>query len=90
MAWTRLGVPPEWASFLIQLDVDGTTTVQLPVSQLAHDKAGQAGLSRLHTLGATDILFPAERGVLDGTQYMTYSYEPLPSNVATSRTQQHK
>ena len=27
---------------------------------------------------------------LDGTRYMTYSYEPLPSNAATSRTQQHK
>ena len=27
---------------------------------------------------------------LDGTQYMTYFYELLPSNVAKSRTQQHK
>ena len=34
MAWTRLGVPPEWASFLIQLDFDGTTTVCLPISQM--------------------------------------------------------
>ena len=63
MAWTRLGVPPEWASFLIQLDIDGITSVRLPVSQYAHDKAGQAGLSRLQALGATDVLLPAERGV---------------------------
>ena len=54
MAWTRLGVPPEWASFLIQLDIEDTTSVRLPVSQFAYDKAGQAGLSRLHDLGATD------------------------------------
>ena len=66
MAWTRLGVPPEWASFLIQLDIDGTTSVRLPVSQFAHDKNGQSGLSRLHALGATDVLFPAERGVPQG------------------------
>ena len=25
MAWTQSGVPPEWASILIQLDIDGTT-----------------------------------------------------------------
>ena len=31
MAWIRLGVPPEWASVLIQLDIDGTTSVRLPV-----------------------------------------------------------
>ena len=66
MAWTRLGVPPECASLLIQLDIDGTTSVRLPVSQYAHDKAGQAGLSRLQALGATDVLFPAERGVPQG------------------------
>ena len=66
MAWTQLGVPPEWASFLIQLDIYGTTSVRLPVSKFAHDKAGQARLSRLQTLGATDILFPAERGVPQG------------------------
>ena len=86
------------ASFLIQLDIDGTTTVRLPVSQFAHDRAGQAGLSRLHTLGATNILFPAERGVPQGDVASPFGwnavydilYEPLPSNVATSRTQQHK
>ena len=66
MAWTRLGVPPEWAPFLIQLDIDGTTTVRLPVSQFAHDKAGHPGLSCLQALGATDILFSAERGVPQG------------------------
>ena len=66
MAWTRLGVPPEWAAFLIQLDIDGTTSVRLPVSQFAHVKARHAGLSRLQTLGATDILFPAKRGVPQG------------------------
>ena len=66
MAWTRLGVPPEWASFLIQLDIDGTTSVRLPVSQFAHDKNGQTGLLRLQALGATDVLFPAERGVPQG------------------------
>jgi Reverse transcriptase (RNA-dependent DNA polymerase) len=60
------GGPPEWASFLIQLDIEGTTSVRLPVSQFAHDKAGQAGLSRLQALGATDVLFPAERGVSQG------------------------
>ena len=32
MAWTRLGVPKEWAQFLIQLDLDGTTTVRLSIS----------------------------------------------------------
>ena len=63
MAWTRLGVPPKWVSFLIQLDIEGLTSVRLPVSQFAHDKAGQAGQSRHHALGATDILFPSERGV---------------------------
>ena len=77
--------PPEWASFLIQLDIDGITTVRLPVSQFAHDKAGQPGLSRLQALGATDILFPAERGVPQGdvaspfgwgTLYTTYYTEP--------------
>ena len=61
-----LGRPPRMASFLIQLDIDGLTSVRLPVSQFAHDKTGQAGLSRLRTLGATDILFPAERGVPQG------------------------
>ena len=66
MAWNRMGVPPEWASYLIQLDTEVTTTVRLPVSQCAHDKAGQAGLSRLHKLGATDVIFPAERGVPQG------------------------
>ena len=50
MAWTRLGVPPEWASFLIQLDIDGTTTVRLPISQHAHDRTGLAGLHRLQAL----------------------------------------
>ena len=66
MAWTHLGVPQEWAAFVIKLDIDGTTSVRLPVSQSAHDKAGPAGLSRLQALGATDILFPAERGVPQG------------------------
>ena len=61
MAWTRLGVPPEWAPFLIQLDIDGTTTVRLPISQHAYDRAGLAGLRRLQALGAADILFPAAR-----------------------------
>ena len=66
MAWTRLGVPPEWASFLIQLDIDGTTTVRLPISQYAYDRTGTAGLHRLQALGAADILFPATRGVPQG------------------------
>ena len=66
MAWTRLGVPPEWASFLIQLDIDGTTTVRLPISQHAYDHKELAGLHRLQALGATDILFPAARGVPQG------------------------
>ena len=66
MAWTRLGVPPEWASFMIQLDIDGTTTVRLPISQHAYDRTGLAGLHRLHALGAADILFPAARGVPQG------------------------
>ena len=66
MAWTRLGVPPEWASFLIQLDLDGNTTVRLPISQHAYDRTGLAGLHRLQALGATDILFPAARGVPQG------------------------
>jgi hypothetical protein len=66
MVWTRLGVPTGWVSFLIQLDIEGTTSVQLPVLQFAHEKADQAGLSCLHALGATDILFPAERGVPQG------------------------
>ena len=66
MAWTRLGVPPEWASFLIQLDIDGTTTVRLPISQYAYDRTGPAGLHRLQALGAADILFPAARGVPQG------------------------
>jgi hypothetical protein len=35
MAWPRLGVSPEWFLFLIQLDIKGTTSVRLPVSQLA-------------------------------------------------------
>jgi Reverse transcriptase (RNA-dependent DNA polymerase) len=60
------GGPPQWASFLIQLDIESLTSVRLPVSQFAHDKTGQAGLSRLRALGATDILFPAERGVPQG------------------------
>ena len=67
MAWTRLGVPPEWAFFLIQLDIDGNTTVRLPISQHAYDHKGLAGLQRLQVLGATDILFPAARGSLKGT-----------------------
>ena len=67
MTWTCLGVPlPEWALFLIQLDINGTTSVRLPVSHFAYDKAGHAGLSRFQTLGATDILLPAERGVPQG------------------------
>ena len=66
MTWTQLGVPLEWVSFLIQLNLDGTTSVRLPVSQFAHDKDGQIGLSRLQALGATDVLFPAERGVPQG------------------------
>jgi hypothetical protein len=66
MAWTRLSVPLQLASFLIQLDIEDTISVRLPVSQFAHDKAGQAGLFRLHALEATDILFPAERSVPQG------------------------
>ena len=62
MAWTRLGVPPEWASVLMQLDIEGTTTVRLPISQYAYDRTGLAGLHRLQALGAADILFPAVRG----------------------------
>ena len=50
--------PLEWASFLIQLDLDGITSVRLPISQFAHDKAGPTGLSRLQALGANDVLFP--------------------------------
>ena len=66
MAWTRLGVPPEWAQFLIQLDLEGTTTVRLPISQQAHDRRGIDGLRQLQALGAEDILLPAERGVPQG------------------------
>ena len=44
MAWTRLGVPPEWVSLLIQLDLDRTTTVRLPISQHAYDHTGLTGL----------------------------------------------
>ena len=47
MAWTRSGVSPEWASFLTQLDLDGTTTVRLPISQHAYDRTGLASLQRL-------------------------------------------
>jgi len=43
MAWTRLGVPPEWAQYLIQLDLDGSTTVRLPISQHTHDHNGTKG-----------------------------------------------
>ena len=60
MVWTRLGVPPEWAQFLIQLDLT------LPISQQAHDRHGIDGLHRLQALGAADILLPAERGVPQG------------------------
>ena len=63
MAWTRLGVPKEWAQFLVQLDLEGTTNVRLPLSQHAHDRHGMKGLRRLQALGAEDILLPAERGV---------------------------
>ena len=98
MAWTRLSVPPEWASFLIQLNIKGTTSVWLPVSQFAHDKAGQAGLSRLEALGATDVysqlnevshkeMSPVHS---DGMLYMTYYSEPSPSNVTTSRIPRRK
>ena len=66
MAWTRLGVSKEWAQFLIQLDLDGTTTVRLPISQHAYDRHGPEGLHRLQALGAEDILLPAERGVPQG------------------------
>ena len=66
MAWTRLGVPPEWAQYLIQLDLEGTTTVRLPISQHAHDRSGINGFNRLKALGADDILLPAERGVPQG------------------------
>ena len=98
MAWTRLGVPPEWASFLIQLDIEGLTSIRLPVSQFAHDKTGQAGLSRLRTLGATDILFPAEREVpkeispalLGGTQSMISYSELSQSNADLLQTQPRK
>ena len=44
MAWTRLGVPQEWAQFLIQLDLEDTTTVRLPIPQQAHDLHGMDGL----------------------------------------------
>ena len=66
MAWTRLGVPPEWGQFLIQLDFNGTTTVRLPLSQHAHVRHGMEGLRQLQALGAEDILLPAERGVPQG------------------------
>ena len=66
MAWNRLGVPPEWAQFLIQLDLEGTTTVRLPISQQAHDRHGIDGFHRLQALGADDILLPAARGVPQG------------------------
>jgi Reverse transcriptase (RNA-dependent DNA polymerase) len=72
-----LGVPPEWVSFLIQLDIEGTTSVRLPVSQFAHDKAGQAGLSHLQAFGATDILFPAERGVPQGDDASPFGWNAV-------------
>jgi hypothetical protein len=66
MVWTRLGIPPKWASFLIQLDINGTTTVHLSVSQHACDHTGLADLHRLQALRATDIIYPAARGVPQG------------------------
>ena len=54
------------ASFLIQLGIKGTTSARLSVSQYAHDKSGQAGLSPFQALGAADVLFQAERGVPQG------------------------
>ena len=67
--WPGLGwepLPPERVSFLIQLDIDGSTTVRLPISQHAYDHKELAGLHRLHALGAADILFPAARGIPQG------------------------
>ena len=51
---------------LNDVDLDGTTTVRLPLSQHAHDRHGMEGLRRLQALGAEDILLPAERGVPQG------------------------
>jgi hypothetical protein len=55
----RLGVSPEWADFL-QLDIDGTTTLRLPVSNYAHDINGIDGLAKLKTPGTSYILFQTE------------------------------
>ena len=90
MTWTRFGVPPEWVSFLIQLDIDGTTSVRLLVSQYAHDKAGQDGLSRLQALGATDVLFPAERGVPQGDVASPFEWNAVYDILLRALTIQHR
>jgi hypothetical protein len=82
------------ASFLIQLDTEGTTSVRLPVSQFAHDKAGQAS-THWAQLTSYSQLNEVSHKVMspvysDGTLYMTSYSEPSPSNVATSWTLRHK
>jgi hypothetical protein len=77
MAWTRLGVPPVRAQYLIQLDLKGTTTVRLPISQHAHDHSGISGFNRLKALGADDILFPAKRKVPQGDVATSFGWNAV-------------
>ena len=88
-AWTRLGVPPKWAQFLIQLDLDGSTTVRLPISQHAHDHNGTEGLNRLRALGAEDIFFPAERGVPQGDVASPFGWNAVYDILLRALTLQH-
>ena len=84
------GSPPDWASFLIQLDIDVTTAVRLPISQHAFDHKGLAGLHRLQALGAADILFPAARGVLQGDVASPFSWNAVYDILLRSLTLQRR
>ena len=43
MAWARLGVPQEWANWLVQLDDGGMTVVRTPHAIKVWNEHGRAG-----------------------------------------------
>ena len=49
MAWARLGVPQEWADWLVRLDEDGMTAVRTPHAIRVWNKSGRKGFTHTKT-----------------------------------------
>ena len=49
IAWTRLGVPQEWADWLVRLDEEGITAVRTPHAIEIWNKNGRKGFTYTRT-----------------------------------------